>query len=242
MYLCGPLNGISIHCISESIGRTYGYTCYMMRGIMDHIRSMQEKALWGGCETGEMYMKAASKGVPLEANGEDRTLPSRRALPGGPGRGTFEKNTPMINVYRRRATGDERDWTIFDVPRGGKSFAGMVQNRIKKGSKAMTDERPGYKKPGEAGYGHAAVNHSEGEYASGPNNVVQLRVPRGPAEVVDEQAPWRQQVASGIMREGVPVRTQSPYIEGWNLQRFMVTLAALQSTPQQADASKIGCA
>ena len=53
----------------------------MMRGIMDHIRSMQEKVLSGECETGEMYMRAASKGVPLEANGEDRTIPSRRALP-----------------------------------------------------------------------------------------------------------------------------------------------------------------
>ena len=110
----------------------------------------------------------------------------------------------MINVYRWRATGDERDWTIFDVPRGVKSFVDMVQNRIKKSSKAMTDEHPvagefairsrlkpmpskrpgfhgmlsglllpllpGYKKPGEAGYGHAAVNRGEGEYTSGPDN------------------------------------------------------------------------
>ena len=46
----------------------------------------------------------------------------------------------------------------------------MVQNRIKKSSKVMTDERSGYKKLGTVGYDHATVNHSE-EYASGPNKV-----------------------------------------------------------------------
>ena len=45
MYLCGPLNGISIHYISESIGRTYRYAYYMMRGIMDHIEHTGEGAL-----------------------------------------------------------------------------------------------------------------------------------------------------------------------------------------------------
>ena len=35
MHLCGPLNGISIHYTSESIGRTYRYAYYMVRGIMD---------------------------------------------------------------------------------------------------------------------------------------------------------------------------------------------------------------
>ena len=111
--------------------------------------------LSGMCESG--YMHAASKGVPLKTNGEDRTLPSRRALPRGPGRGTFEKNTPM---YHRRATPDEHDWTIFDVPREGKSFVEMIQGRIKKGPKVMTDEHSGYKKLGEVGYDHATVNHT----------------------------------------------------------------------------------
>ena len=67
-------------------------------------------------------MRAASEGVPLETNGEDGTIPVRRVLPGGPGRGTFEKNTPVISAYHRRVTGDEHDCTIFDVPRDEKSL------------------------------------------------------------------------------------------------------------------------
>lgn len=172
LYLCGPLNGISINYISQAIGRTYKSTYHMIRDLMDHIESLQERMLSGDSETDEMYMRTASKGVPLKTNGEDRTLPSRRALPRGPGRGTFEKNTPMVTIYHQRATENEPDWTIFDVPRDGKSLVEMVQSRIKKGSKLMTDEHPGYKKLRAAGYDHATVNHSEGEYASGPNNEI----------------------------------------------------------------------
>ena len=35
------------------------------------------------------------------------------------------------------------------------------------GSAVMTDECRAYAKPGEKGYDHLSVNHSEGEYASG---------------------------------------------------------------------------
>ena len=52
----------------------------------------------------------------------------------------------MVNVYRRRAADAEHDWTIFDVPRDGKSLA-MVRNGIKKGSKVMTDEHTGCEMP-----------------------------------------------------------------------------------------------
>ena len=175
MYLCGPLNGISINYISEVIGHIYKSTYYMIRAMMDQIQSLQENVLSGDSETDELYMKAASKGVRLETNGEDRKLPSRRALLRGPGRGKFEKNTPMITVYHQRATKDEHDWTKFDVPRAGKSLVEMVKTRIKKGSKVMTDEHSGYKKLGEAGYDHATVNHSEGEYASGPDNEIHTK-------------------------------------------------------------------
>ena len=69
MYLCGPLNGISINYISEAIGHTCKTTYYMIRAMMDQIQSLQEKVLSGDCETDELYMKAASKGVRLETNG-----------------------------------------------------------------------------------------------------------------------------------------------------------------------------
>lgn len=41
------------------------------------------------------------------------------------GRWTFE-NTPMATVYGQRTAKDERDWTIFDIPRD-KRFVEMVQ-------------------------------------------------------------------------------------------------------------------
>jgi transposase-like protein len=170
--LCIISNGISINYIAEAIGRPYRSTYYMIRDVMDRIRSLQEKVLSGECETDELYVRAGSKGVPLETNGEERTLPSRRGLPRGPGRGTFEKNTPMVTIYHQRAAKDDHDWTIFDVPRDGRSLVEGVEKRIRSGSTVMTDEHPGYKKLGEAGYGHHTVNHSEGEYAAGDNNEI----------------------------------------------------------------------
>ena len=139
MYLCGPPNGISINCIAESIGRPYKSTYCMIRDMMDQIRNQQDKILYGTCETDELYVRATSKGVPLVTNGENRTLPSRRGLPRGPGRGTFEKNTPMVTIYHQRTTKEKHDWTISYVPRDVQSLAAMVQERIMPGSVVMTD-------------------------------------------------------------------------------------------------------
>ena len=54
-----------------------------------------------------------------------------RGLLHGPGRSTFEKNRPMVTTYFQRATEDEPDHTIMDVPRDGKTLADMVYERIK---------------------------------------------------------------------------------------------------------------
>ena len=172
LFLCGPLNGASIRFISQATGQAYKTTYYMMRRIMKQIRDLPEKPLKGTCETDEAYVKAGSKGVSLDANGEDRTVPSRRGLPHGPGRSTFEKNIPMVTIYFQRATEDEPDITIMDVPRDGKTLADMVQERIGSGSTVMTDEHTAYKSLKERGYDHHAVNHGEGEYASGENNEI----------------------------------------------------------------------
>lgn len=173
MFLAGPRNGISIRFIAESLGRTYKPVYYMMRGIMALLANLPEKALSGVGETDELYIRAASKGVPLKTNGEDRILPSRRGLPKGPGRGTFEKNTPMTTVYHQRSTKDEPDITIFDVHTGNsRTLAGMAAERFERGSTIITDEHPAYKSLEQRGYVHPTVNHSEGEYASGENNEI----------------------------------------------------------------------
>lgn len=173
MFLSGPRNGISIRYIAEAVGRAYKPVYYMMRSVMAQIANLPERPLSGTCETDELYIRAGSKGVPLETNGEDRTVPSRRGLPKGPGRGTFEKNSPMTTIYHQRAAGNEPDVTIFDVPRDhSKTLAGMAAERFEPGSTVMTDEHPAYKSLEERGYDHYTVNHGEGEYASGERNEI----------------------------------------------------------------------
>ena len=143
-----------------------------MRGIMARIRNLPENLLKGTCETDEAYVKAGSKGVALDTNGGDRTVPSRRGLPHGPGRSAFEKNRPMVTMHFQRATEDEPDHTIMDVPRDGKTLADMVQGRIEPGSTVMTDEHTAYKNLKERGCDHHTICHGKGEYASCERNEI----------------------------------------------------------------------
>ena len=173
MYLSGPSNGISINYIAESMGRTYKTTYYMVRDMMKKLTSLPEKKLSGIGETDEGYVRAGSKGVRLDTNGEERTLPSRRGLPRRPGRGTFEKDSPMTTIYHQRATDDAPDITIFDVPRDrSKTLVEGVSERFERGSTIMTDEHIAYTSLEKVGYICHTVNHSEGEYASGENNKI----------------------------------------------------------------------
>ena len=84
LFLCGPLNGVSIKFVSRATGQAYKTAYYMMRGIMERIHNLPEKPLRGTCETDEAYVKAGSKGVPLDTNGENRTVPAVAACPTGP--------------------------------------------------------------------------------------------------------------------------------------------------------------
>ena len=43
LFLCGPLNGVSIRFISQATGQAYKTAYYMMRGIMARIRNLPEK-------------------------------------------------------------------------------------------------------------------------------------------------------------------------------------------------------
>ena len=80
-YLCGPLNGISINYIPDSIGHTYRYTYYMMRGIMDHIEytgedtfgRMRDQLMCIHCPT---YFKP-TLGIWADVRRPPRRLPAR---------------------------------------------------------------------------------------------------------------------------------------------------------------------
>ncbi|MCE2507935.1 MAG: transposase [Nitrosopumilaceae archaeon] len=69
----------------------------------------------------------------------------------------------MVTICFQRATEDEPDVTIMDVPRDGKTLADMVQERIESGSTVMTDEHTAYKSLKGRGYDRHTIRHGEGE-------------------------------------------------------------------------------
>lgn len=79
----------------------------------------------------------------------------------------------MITIYHRRAAPDKPDVTTLEVPRGdGRTLAEMAAEKFEPGSTAITDEHQAYKSLEAIGYVHPAVNHGEGEYASGEHNEI----------------------------------------------------------------------
>ena len=60
----------------------------------------------------------------------------------------------MSTTYHQRATTDEPDLTILDVPRSGKTLAEMVRGRINRGSTVISDGHNAYKSLGGTGYDH----------------------------------------------------------------------------------------
>lgn len=86
MFLCGPSNAMApIHYIVASMSRACGAIYRMMHGIMRKMGRLSA--------TGEEYAGTCSKGVSLDANGENRTVPGatsscRAVLAGAPPRRT----------------------------------------------------------------------------------------------------------------------------------------------------------
>jgi hypothetical protein len=62
-------------------------------------------------ETDEFYIKAGLKGRPYRDKIFNSSLPRKRGLKAWKGRGTFEKDTPMIICVHQRGEG----MTYFDV-------------------------------------------------------------------------------------------------------------------------------
>jgi len=102
----------------------------MIRPIMEKICKLPEGMLSGTAEVDEGYLPAASKGVPLETTKEERTYASRRKMKRGPGRGKFEKDTPMVMIYHERKDAGKPDRTLFEVSRDDKSIADRVEEKI----------------------------------------------------------------------------------------------------------------
>ena len=126
--------------------------------------------LTGVIEADEFYIKAGLKGRPYhnEILNSGRLLPRERGLKAWKGRGTFEKDTPMIICVHQRG-----GMTYFDVHDTKQSLISNICRLINchHHTKVYTDEYLAYENLKKYGFVHKQVCHSQKEYARGDVHV-----------------------------------------------------------------------
>jgi transposase len=150
------------------------YICYrFVRTVMETIASSSKSdnvRLKGIIETDEFYIKAGLKGRPYhdEIFNSGR-LPRNRGFKAWKGRGTFEKDTPMIICVHQRGKGI----THFDVHDTKQSLISKIRRLIDchHHTKVYTDEYLAYQNLKKYGFVHRQVCHSQKEYARGDVHV-----------------------------------------------------------------------
>lgn len=137
--------------------------CYrFIRTVMEKLSLLSTTKLDGITECDEFYIKAGLKGRSYHDEiVKTGRKPRKRGLKPWRGRGTFDKDQPMITCVHQR-----NGMTYFDVP-VKKSLLEMVCNNVEYGSTIFTDEYRAYDSLEEHGFIHKSVNHSEKEYANG---------------------------------------------------------------------------
>ena len=144
------------------------YICYrFIRTIMERIASSSKSdyvKLMGVIEADEFYIKAGLKGRAY--HGEilnSERLPRHRGLKAWKGRGTFEKDTPMIICVHKRGEG----MTYFDVHDTKQPLISKIRRLINyhHHTKVYTDEYLAYENLKKYGFVHKQVCHSQKEYA-----------------------------------------------------------------------------
>lgn len=151
------------------------YICYrFIRTMMERISSFSSKPhnvkLTGVMETDEFYIKAGLKGRPYHDEIFNSGRPPRkRGLKAWKGRGTFEKDTPMIICVHQRGEG----MTYFDVHNTKQSLISKIRRLINchHHTKVYTDEYLAYRNLKKYGFVHKQVCHSQKEYARGDVHV-----------------------------------------------------------------------
>ena len=139
------------------------YICYrFVRTIMERIASsskLDNVKLKGIIETDEFYIKAALKGRPYhdEILNSGR-LPRDRGLKAWKGRGTFEKDSPMIICVHQRAQG----MTCFDVHDTKESLVSKIRRLVDchHHTKVYTDEYLACENLKKYGFVHKQVCHN----------------------------------------------------------------------------------
>jgi transposase-like protein len=119
-------------------------------------------------ESDEFYIKAGLKGSSYHDEiVKAGRKPRKRGLKPWRGRGTFDRDHPMITCMHQRGNG----MTCFDVSSGNNSILDIVCKNVAYGSTIFTDEYRAYNRLKEHGFIHKSVNHSEKEYANGEVHV-----------------------------------------------------------------------
>lgn len=137
--------------------------CYrFIRTVMEKLSLFSTTKLDGITECDEFYIKAGLKGRSYHDEiVKTGRKPRKRGLKPWRGRGTFDKDQPMITCFHQR-----NGMTYFDVP-VKKALIDIVCNNVEYGSTIFTDEYRAYDSLEEHGFIHKSVNHSEKEYTNG---------------------------------------------------------------------------
>ncbi len=137
-----------------------------IRTVMEKLSSSSISAtkLDGITECDEFYIKAGLKGRSYHDEiVKTGRKPRKRGLKPWRGRGTFDKDHPMINCVHQRGN----EVTYFDVPSADRSLIDIVCKNVGYGSTIFTDEYSAYNQLQKHGFILESVNHSEKEYANG---------------------------------------------------------------------------
>jgi transposase-like protein len=154
--------GCSIREISSEVVVSYPRCYNFIKTVMEKLSSLSYTKLDGIAECDEFYIKAGLKGRSYHNEiVKAGRKPRKRGLKPWRGRGTFDKDLPMITCFHQRD-----GLTYFDVP-VKKSLLDIVCKNVEYGSTVFTDEYRAYDSLEEHGFAHKSVNHSEKEYANG---------------------------------------------------------------------------
>ncbi|MEM2761176.1 MAG: IS1595 family transposase [Nitrososphaerales archaeon] len=163
---CIPWMGCSIMSISNQLEIPYRQCYHMIRAIMERLASVEHKMLDGAVEIDELYTRAGMKERNYHGLIIKHRMPRRRGIRPRRGRGSFDKDTPMVMCYHQR-----NGSTVFDVPVSYDSIASLVCKKVGYGSTVYTDEYVAYSPLKASGFEHESVSHSSKEYARGEVHV-----------------------------------------------------------------------
>lgn len=159
--------GCSIREVSLEVDISYGRCYRFIRAAMEKLSSIETAKLGGSIVEGdEFYVKAGLKGrLYHEQIRRIGRLPRCRGLKPWKGRGTFDKDQPMVTCIHQRNGMTYFDVTIYQ------SLLDNICRKIVYGSTIYTDEFLPYNQLNKHGFRHKYVNHSHKEYARGDIHV-----------------------------------------------------------------------